>query len=131
MYRLKISGIQSISLAASCALLASCAGQQPVQRPPEVPRATRATCNAVSVQATSMPLQQDADTLSVLAVVPMPEPNTPAPRERLAFISEVNRSRTDEPEDLFRRAPEQLCPPDTNVSTTAVTPFSPTPVIEK
>ena len=81
-----------------------------------------------------MPQQQDADTLSLSAVYRFPEPATPPPKEPLAFTSQVNRSRRDEPENQFERTPQQLCPPDTHAHSHAgekVTPFSATPVVEQ
>jgi hypothetical protein len=132
MYGIERSGIRSLCLAACCVAFAGCAAEQVVQRPPEVPRSQAATCGVVTVEANDKPLQNNEDTLSVLAVVTLPEADTPPPKEHVAFTSLVNRSRTNQPESLFQGPPEQLCPPDTNSHSNAkVTPFSPTPVVEK
>jgi hypothetical protein len=132
MYKKRFSGIRRMSLAACCCALAGCAAEQAAQHPPEVPRSQEATCGVVGVEARAQPLQQNADTMALQAVVTLPDADTPPPKERLALISTVNRSRTDEPEDLFEGPPEQLCPPDTNAHSPApVTPFSPTPVVGK
>lgn len=131
MYKLDRSGIRSLSLVAGC-VLASCAAQQAVQSPPEIPRSQQTSCNVVGVEARSTPLQENADSLSLLAVFPLPEADTPPPKESLAFTSQINRSRTDEPENQFQGPAEQLCPPDTNSHAhSKVTPFSPTPVVEQ
>lgn len=119
----------TISLA--FALIAGCSAGPVTQKPPDYPKSQEAFCNYLGIEASSMPTQQNADTLSLLAVYRFPDPATPPPKEPLAFTSEVNRSRRAETGNQFERAPQLLCPPEHSHAHAPVTPFSATPVVEQ
>jgi hypothetical protein len=93
-------------------VLTACGAAESSERPPSYPGNAGPLCSYVGLEADSTPAHETADSVMMVAVFRLSEPDLAPPKQPIELKFQVHRSRVDELRGRLEAHPEVICRPD-------------------